>query len=1036
MNRRNLFLLFAVWPLLSYSQKPAWLDPDVNQINRREASTACFAYENTEQARQGDKNESALFMSMEGDWRFNFVKNANERPEGFWKQDFDDSGWTDFPVPGLFEMNGYGDKIYTNSAYPWSTQFANNPPYIEERNNYVGSYRKSFSVPSGWNGKKIYMHIGSATSNLSLWVNGRHVGYSEDSKVAAEFDITDYVTPGKENLVAMQVMRWCDGSWLEDQDFWRFTGIAREVYMYARPQTSVGDFIVTTDLDENYRDAVLNVKVTLDGRTEGTSMELSLCDAGGRKVAETGRSGLAMGSVSFSIPVKNPEKWTAETPYLYTLFMTLKNGSETLEVIPQKVGFRKVEIVDRQLLVNGKPVLIKGVDRHEMDPDGGYVVPVERMVQDIRIMKEMNINAVRTSHYPDDPRWYDLCDEYGIYLVAEANVESHGMGYGASSLARNPQFAKAHLERNQRNVLTYRNHPSIIVWSLGNEAGDGQNFIDCYNWIKETDPTRPVQYEGAKDRPDHCDIYCPMYPDYRELEHYAENPKNTRPFIMCEYGHAMGNSEGGFREYWDLIRSSGPLQGGFIWDFVDQAVYGKNKDGKAIFLYGGDEGRYPASDQNFNCNGLISPDRRYNPHAWEVRQVYQNIWLTPTDIRKGSFNIFNENFFTDLSQYEMHWMLNLDGRELANGVAKLPQVAPQETRSMTVGMLARAVASAPADGELMLNVEFALKEDAPLLKAGYVVARDQFEVRGYHFPDTITSLADCADDCGCTVDEALAWVTLSAGGASYTFNKRSGWLDFIDVDGRQYTESGFSMRSDFWRAPTDNDFGAGLQRRMNAWKEPAYKMTGFKVENNADGTADVVVSYDLTGVNSKLELRYGIKPDGTLSVRQKLDASNARTDLFRVGMTLVMSKEFDSIEYYARGPHENYQDRKSSEWIGLYKEKVSDQYFPYIRPQESGNKTDVRYWKVLDGDGCGLEFYGTEPLSMSSLNYLTSDLDDGMEKHNRHSGDLEPRDYTVVHIDKVQYGLACQNSWGATPIDCYKLHPGVYEYEFAIRPIR
>ena len=1025
--------------LSALAQQPKWIDPNVNAENRREMVSDYFAYESMELARQGDKTASGRYFTLEGDWKFNFVKNADERPEGFEAVGYDDSGWDMFPVPGLFEMNGYGDRIYVNVSYPWHKQFANNPPFIEERNNYVGSYRRSFSIPADWKGERIFMHVGSATSNLSVWINGRYVGYSEDSKMAAEFDVTPYLEPGKENLIAMQVMRWCDGSWLEDQDFWRFTGIAREVYLYSRPQASIEDLRVVTELDDSYRDATLKVSFTRNDAAD-RKVNLLLCDAGGKAVLTADVDVADNGEVTAELPVSKPYKWTAETPYLYTLYVSLMDGDKALEVIPQKVGFREIEMKNSQILVNGQPVLFKGADRHEMDPNTGYVVSVERMIQDIRIMKEMNINAVRTSHYPDDPRWYDLCDKYGIYLVAEADVESHGMGYGRESLARNEQFAKAHLERNQRNVKCFKNHPSIIFWSLGNEAGDGPNFVACYNWIKEYEPTRPVQYEGAKDRPDHCDIYCPMYPDYRELEHYAENPKNNRPFIMCEYAHAMGNSEGGFKEYWDIIRSSAPLQGGFIWDFVDQAVYGTNEEGRQIFQYGGDAGRYPATDGNFNCNGLIAPDRRYNPHAYEVRQQYQNIWITPVNTAKGIFNIYNENFFTDLSAYKLVWKIFVNGVEACEGMEKLPVVAPQATAKATFRNIAKALADVSADAadgsEITLGTEFCLKEDAPLLKAGYAVARDQFVIDAYDFPTEESILAENNPEEQVKVDEALAWVTLEAGGMAVTIGKDYGWIDYIDVDGRQYTKSGYSLKSDFWRAPTDNDYGAGLQRRMNAWKQPDMRKTAYRLVNNPGEPVRVEMEFDIRGLDSKLYLTYTMTTDGSLMVKQRLEADNCKTDLFRVGMTMVMQKEFDRIEYYGKGPHENYSDRNSSEWLGCYSDMVADQYFPYIRPQESGNKTEVRYWKVLNADGKGLEFYGTEPLSMSSLNYLTEDLDEGMNKHNMHSGDLTPRNFTVVHIDKVQYGLACQNSWGATPLEPYKLHPGTYEYTYVIRPVR
>ena len=1032
--RLTVFLASIILAGSTTHAAEVWLDPQVNQQNRQAPVADFFAFENAGLAQQGDKTASARYMSLEGKWRFNFVRNYYDRPQGFQAVGFDDSKWDLFQVPGLFEMNGYGDRIYTNVTYPWNNEHPVRPPYIGERENYVGSYRQDFKVPADWKGDRIYMHVGSATSNLMLWVNGRYVGYSEDSKMEAEFDITDFVECGKDNLIAMQIMRWCDGSYLEDQDFWRFTGIAREVYLYSRPVSHILDYGVRTTLDQKYRNAVLDVDVVLENTAAG-KVGFRMADASGKQVFILS-SDVHDGKVKASVNVTNPHKWSAEDPYLYSLYMTLygQDGKE-LETVSQKVGFRSVEIRDRQLLVNGQPVLIKGADRHEMDPEGGYVVPVSRMVQDIQIMKQMNINAVRTSHYPDDPRWYDLCDEYGIYLVAEANVEGHGMMYGREQLSRNPDYALTHMERNQANVITYRNHPSIIVWSMGNETGDGQNFVDCYKWIKAYDTTRPVQYEGATNSPDHCDIACPMYADYGAMERH-EKGQDPRPFIECEYAHAMGNSEGGFKEYWDIIRANRSVQGGFIWDFVDQAVYGKNADGKTIFQYGGDEGRYPTSDQNFNCNGLIAPDRRWNPHAYEVQYQYQNIWASIADLGKGRIEVYNENFFVDLSDYEMRWTLTANGEKFADGIQSLPSIAAQQRKIVTVSGIAKALKQAPAGKEINLGVEFCLIDEAPLLEQGYAVARNQFQVTEYAFPD-LEKFASAAD-AEIKLDDAVAYITLEASGVKYTFNKNSGWIDYIDMDGEQISQSGFQLKSDFWRAPTDNDYGASLQRNFAAWREPDIRRTGFeyKVEN---GFGIVTARYDIEAVQCKLEMNYMLSGDGCMKVTQSLTASGTdrrMPDMLRFGMTMVMQEKFGEIEYYGRGPVENYSDRNSAQWVGLYKENVSDQYFPYVRPQESGNKTDVRYWKVIDADGRGLCFYSDIPLSMSSLNYLTKDLDEGPVKHNTHSGDLTPRKFTVVHIDQAQYGLACVNSWGATPLEPYKLHYGDRSYSFVIQPVR
>ena len=1061
MKRIFLWAAMLIMLLPAIAQQPVWLDPNVNSENEKPDVADYFAYENPKLAARGEKSQSSRFMSIEGNWKFNFVRNAYDKPENFFAEGFDDSEWVDFPVPGLFEMNGYGDRIYTNVSYPWNNEYPVNPPYVGERDNYVGSYRQSFVIPADWKGERVFIHVGSATSNLWVWVNGKYVGYSEDSKMEAEFDITDCVKFGESNLIAMQIMRWCDGSYIEDQDFWRFTGIAREVYLYSRPETRFDDICVVTDLDGDYTDATLNVSATFVN-AENMGVIVQLLDKG--KEITNRQATVKDGRIELSIPVKNPNKWTAETPYLYELMLELCHAYkdelgikqyERFEVVPVKVGFRKVEIRDRQLLVNGQPILIKGADRHEMDPEGGYVVPLERMIQDIQIMKQMNINAVRTSHYPDDPRWYDLCDEYGIYLVAEANVEGHGMMYGPHPLAANPDYEKAHLERNKSNVFTYKNHPSIIVWSMGNEDGDGQNFVTCYKWIKEYDKTRPVQYEGATGSPDHCDIHCPMYADYGAMERH-ERGNDPRPMIECEYAHAMGNSEGGFKEYWDVIRANRSVQGGFIWDFVDQAVYGKNADGKEIFMYGGDDGRYPVSDQNFNCNGLIAPDRRWNPHAYEVQYFYQNIWATPVNLKKGVIEVYNENFYTDLSAYYMEYAVLADGLELSRGQIKLPEVAAQSRVKVTSSDLAKALKKAPAYKEILVNVEFKLKEAAPLLEKDFVVARGQFEVTGYDYPFIPSvPLASAAD---VKMDEAVAYVKLEAAGVVYTFNKNSGWIDYIDIDGKQITQSGSQLKSDFWRAPTDNDYGANLHTRMQAWRNPNLRRTAFecKVE---DGLGKVNVKYEIEQLYASLEIEYVLYRNGRLSVTQKMvtrpeEAAQAMAqaapqrqgqrgprqqsmpDLFKFGMTMNMAREFDQVEFYGRGPVENYSDRNSSQFLGVYKSSVADQYFPYIRPQENGNKTDVRWWRVTNADGLGLEFYSDAPLSMSSLNYTTADLDEGPQKHNVHAGDLSPRPYTVVHIDRAQYGLACVNSWGATPLEQYKLHYGDYSYSFVIAPVR
>ena len=1027
----------AVLSAEAQKDKPWWLDPEVNEVNTMAPRAAFFAYETENLAKADQKARSERYLSLEGKWKFNFSKDHDKAPRDFYSLKYDDSQWTDFPVPGILELNGYGDAIYSNNGYPWRTQFRPEPPFVEERNNYTGSYRKMVTVPADWKGERIYLHVGSATSNLMVWVNGKFVGYSEDSKVSAEFDLTKYLTPGKENLIAMQVMRWCDGSYLEDQDFWRFTGIAREVYLYARPQAHIADLFITPDLVNNYQDGTLEVKLNAVG-AKGETVMFSLKDKEGKEVAaQTAKVG-GNGEVKVNFNVKNPLKWTAETPNLYTLYTTLMDGKQVAEVVPQRVGFRKVEIKNAQVLVNGQPVLFKGANRHELDPVTGYVVSMDRMLEDIRVMKELNINAVRTCHYPNDPRWYELCDIYGIYMVAEANIESHGMGYGDKTFAKEPTYEKAHLERNESNIKIYKNHPSIIFWSVGNEAGYGPNFEKAYDLVKAYDPSRPCQYEQAGQN-GKTDIFCPMYYDYGGCEWYAKGD-NPRPLIQCEYAHAMGNSMGGFKEYWDMVRKYPKYQGGFIWDFVDQGLRVKNKQGKTIYAYGGDFGRYPTSDHNFNCNGIINPDRKPNPHANEVRYYYQNIWATAKDLKAGEVEVYNENFFKSLDDVELQWTLESEGKVLANGRSALDIPAQQKRVVKLDGY------SLPADvkGEVVLNLDFVLKKAEPMLDAGYAVAREQFVVNPYTFPTMESVLAVTSgkyDTRKVEKEEKVAWVTLSAGNTSVTFNHWNGWIDYLDVDGKPMLEEGYAITPDFWRAPTDNDYGAGTQRKLHAWKNPEMKMKSFKVvENEGKAEKGVEVVYDMPSVEATLTMTYTLTPAGELVVNEAMtvnkDAKH-KPELMRYGMQLVMPKAYNMLTYYGKGPGENYIDRNNGDRLGVYDAKVADQYWGYVRPQESGNKTEVRYWQVKDENGKGLEFYSFAPMECSTLNYLASDLDDGWDKnaHQSHSGDLTPRDFSVVKLAARQRGLACVNSWGAIPLEQYRMPYQDYSFTYVIRPL-
>ena len=1034
MNIRTIANVSLCLAMLSMSSgasaqsESRWQNVNINQQNREPRRANFFAFESLDKAQSFDKKKSANYLSMEGMWKFNFVKDHNKRPANFFALKYDDSQWKDFPVPGLFELNGYGDATYKNIGYAWATQFDPNPPYISELNNYTGSYRRTFELPKDWKGKDVYFHVGSATSNLTLWVNGKYVGYSEDSKVAAEFNISKYLKPGK-NLIAMQVMRWCDGSYFEDQDFWRFTGIAREVYLYARPKLHAADIRLNAALENNYQDGVLNYQVSLKGGK--TDVSITLCDKDGKQVAEaTGAQGI--------IKVPKVKAWTGETPYLYKAYITLKNKQGATEVIPQKVGFRNVEIKNAQLLVNGQPVLVKGADRHEMDPDGGYVVSLERMIQDIKIMKQLNINAVRTSHYPCDPRWYDLCDEYGIYITAEANLESHGMGYEEKSLAKFPEYIVPHIERNEGNVKPLINHPSVIVWSLGNECGYGVNFEKAYDWVKACDKTRPAQYErGGYDSK--TDIYCPMYIGYEESESYCKS-NGTKPYIQCEYAHAMGNSEGGFKEYWDLIRKYPKYQGGYIWDFVDQGLRDKSPiTGKEIFTYGGDYGRYPGSDYNFNCNGIIAPNRRLNPHAYEIQYVLQNVWIKDFDAENGSFNVYNENFFKNIDDLSLTATLFANGVKLTTiAIPDTKGIAPQATKLVKSEALKSAIEKAEAEHateEITINFAFASDGSQPLVDKGQVMARQQIVLNGYEF-DKVDAPANTGSKI--EVEETNSYVKVSAERMSVTIGKKTGMIDYLDVDGEPMLKFRESMTPEFWRAPTDNDYGASLQKKMRVWKNPQMNLKSFDKSESKDSVV-LTANFEMPEVKAELMLRYRINAAGELTVTEKMttDKEAKVADLFRYGMQLQMPASFSKLEYYGRGPEENYIDRHSSAFIGKYEANVKDEYYPYVRPQESGNHTDIRYFSIFNPTtGKGITFEGYAPMECSAIPYLVEDLDAGIEKEHawgQHSGDLVEKGLVQLHIQQRQFGLGCIDSWGSSPMEKYRMHYQDRCFSFVIK---
>ena len=1029
MTRKVLICALASVGLTAFAQQPEWQDPNVNAINRAAMHTNYFAYESEQAALKGCRLASDNYMTLNGTWKFNWVQNADQRPTDFYKVDFNDKGWDNIQVPGVWELNGYGDPIYVNVGYPWRSQYKNNPPYVPTVNNHVGTYRKEIELPADWKGRQIMAHFGSVTSNMYLWVNGKFVGYSEDSKLEAEFDLTKYLRPGK-NIIAFQVFRWCDGTYLEDQDFFRYSGVGRDCYLYTRTANHIEDIRITPDLDAQYKDGTLQIDIQMKGK--GT-VDLKLLDKEGKEVTTAQVKG--SGKQTASMTVSNPAKWTAETPNLYTLVANLQENGKIIESIPVKVGFRKIELKNGQILVNGQAVLFKGADRHEMDPDKGYVVSRKRMIQDIKRMKELNINAVRTCHYPDNNLWYDLCDEYGIYVVAEANIESHGMGYGDETLAKNPLFAKAHLERNQRNVQRGYNHPSIIFWSLGNEAGFGPNFEACYKWIKAEDKTRAVQYEQAGTN-EYTDIFCPMYYSYESCENYSKG-NIDKPLIQCEYAHAMGNSQGGFKEYWDLVRKYPKYQGGFIWDFVDQSARWYTKDGKEFYGYGGDFNRYDASDNNFQNNGLISPDRVPNPHAHEVGYIYQNIWVKPVDLQKGEISIYNENFFRDLSDFYAEWQLLANGEVLQSGIINDLKVGPQRTVNQKLNYTLDNICPCK---EVLLNVAFKLKNTETLLPAGFAVAQQQLSVREYKAPENLLTEKKIAHDytsAPVVEDNDSYYLIVKGENFHIDFERRSGYLSLYDVNGLSILDEGAQLTPNFWRAPTDNDMGAGLQKKYLAWKNPEIKLTSLE-HATENGLVVVTAKYDMPTVSAKLTLTYRINKEGAIEVTQSMTTDkNAKvSNMFRFGMRAALNKNLSNIQYYGRGPIENYADRNNSTNIGKYAQTVDEQFYSYIRPQETGTKTDIRWWNQTNKGGNGIQLVGKTPFSASALHYTMESLDDGLEKDQRHSELVPQTDCVNFCIDKVQMGLGCVNSWGALPLDKYMVPYQDYEFTFVIKPIQ
>lgn len=1035
-----LFLLIALGINAQEEPDAYWEDEFKNEVNREPMHTHFFAYENMDLAKTDNPEKSENFQSLNGDWKFKWVPKPDDRPKGFWETDYDDSQWDDLKVPATWEVNGYGFPIYVNTRYDFDYLMEPDPPHVPHDYNPVGSYRKEVTVNKDWDGKDIYIHFDGVRSAYYLWVNGHWVGYSEDSKLPSEFNISEYLNPGEENTIAFQVYRWSDGTYIEDQDMWRFAGVNRDAYLYARNKTHIRNIEAVPGLTNDYTDGTLDISLDFldntDPKLKEYNAKIELKDEAGKTVQQT-EVALADSTdyQNIGMEVDKPKKWTAETPNLYTLYTTLEDQQgNTVEVIPVTTGFREVEIKDHAFLVNGEPVYIKGVDRHEMDPQTGQYISRERMEQDVKIMKKNNINALRMSHYPNDPYMYELANKYGLYVVDEANLETHGMGFGENSLAKKPDWYTQHIQRNKRMIKRDINQPSVITWSMGNEAGMGENFKKVYQWDTEYDPSRPVQYEGA-DGTEYTDMQVPMYASPQDMVDYIkDHDEDRKPFIACEYSHAMGNSNGNFTDYWDTIRKYHPkLQGGFIWDFVDQSLEKVTDNGDTIWAYGGDYGVELPSDQNFNDNGLLAPDRTLHPQMHEVRQQYQNIHTSDLDPQNGTVQIYNENFFKDLSDVYVKWEVVADGQVIQDGNIKDIDLAPQEKSTLTI----------PYDQpdteyrDVFLNVYYKTKTEEGFKPADWTVAENQLPLQKEAKADL-----DLASSGKMNVQKSDSTIAITGENFKIQFDTKSGFLNSYKIKGEEYLKEGYKLRPNFWRAPTDNDYGADYPKRLLDWKRASYGgayLLDYKIDDDDSDKVNLTMHYDLPDVSAKMTLRYKINGDGAIIVSEAMDVNTSKDGpmLPKFGMQVSLSDEFDQMQWYGRGPFGNYRDRKSSAFVGQYESTVEEQYHhDYARPQESGNKSDVRWLELTNTKGEGLRISSDTLFNTKALPYLDQDLDEGLEKHNAHSGELTPRDMTVLSIDLQQMGLGGINSWGTEPLEQYRLPYRDYEFRYKIEPVQ
>lgn len=1025
----NIILGFSLLGMSIHAQHKEWEDQRINQLNR-EPAHAHFVPYNSEKAALLKDTRAERRHSLNGIWKFHFAKNPSSRPATFYEGGYDVSGWKDIEVPGSWELQGFDAPIYTDTRYP----FPANPPYVPADYNPVGSYVTTFTVPTNFSGQDIILHFGGVESAFYCWINGQFAGYSEDSRLPAEFLISKYLKPG-ENKLAVEVYRYSDGSYLEAQDYWRYSGIERNVMLIARPKARVKDFEIKAGLTNDYKDGALDITVTLDNRqsVNGTTVQLKVLD-GTKEIASARMSAKSKTdtALSFSKVFPDVKRWTAETPELYTLVVnTLNKKGEVSESFVQRFGFRKVEIKNGMLLVNGTPILIKGVNRHEHDMHKGRTITVESMIEDIRLMKQFNINAVRCSHYPNIEEWYELCDEYGLYLVDEANIESHGMtDHEVRTLANWDGWDIPFMERMERMVERDKNFTSIITWSLGNESGYGKHFETLYHWTKKRDPSRPVQYEGGGVK-GISDIYCPMYARVWALRQWT-NQRQDRPMILCEYAHAMGNSVGNLKDYWELIYKYDNLQGGFIWDWVDQTFAIKDEKGKDIWAYGGDMGFVGVvNDSNFCANGLIAADRSLHPHVWEVKKVYQYIHFEGIPLTQNRIKVINRHDFLSSDVYDYTWTIKADGKVLYQGILNVPVILPHQSAEISIPI--PTIKGEPGT-EYFIHVSAQTKEEAPLVPKGHIAASEQWQL------PIQTPLFSLSKPVGAIMKEETDDVlTLKGGAMAITFSKKNGEITSYQINNKEYLLEG--LRPNFWRPLVDNDVPNGLQKRSGTWKNAGnnLKLRSFMVEpSSGNEPVKITVDYHMEEQESECSIIYIVYSDGVVKTSFSFRPGNKPlSEMPRFGMRMILKGEFDRMTWLGRGPHESYWDRKTSADIDLYKATVWEQYHPYVRAQETANKTDVRWTALQNTSGEGLLIKASsEPLSVSAWNFTIDDIGYIPSTVKRvHGGSIEKKDIVWLNIDNKQMGVGGDNTWGAQTHPEYTITPVNHQYEFYLIPV-